>query len=122
MWGLDLLNTIERALMPFLFPYRCMYELRIRFIRAKLRNICYYWNYDESLGEIRERKQYLHVLRTFRQQCQELVGKGGEDVFLKEVISLIDPKVTKDEVRETIMKLENYVRKERETTGQTREK
>lgn len=102
--------------VPFLFPYRCMYELRIRFIRAKLRNICYYWNYDESLGPLRERKQYLHVLRTLRQQCQELLGKGDEDVFLKEVMSLIDSKVGKNEVRETIAKLENYVREKGETT------
>lgn len=96
------------------------YELRLRFVKAKLRNICYYWNYDQSLGESRERKQYMHVLRDLRKQCLALVGKGSEDVLLKDIISMIDPKVNgKEEVEETIKKFENYVRKKGTSTSQT---
>lgn len=87
------------------------YELRIRFIRAKLRNICYYWDYDESLGPLRERRQYIHVLRGLYQQCYELIGKGDQDNLLKGLCGIINPKLGKDEVRETIERLKEYVGK-----------
>lgn len=101
----------KKGEIPFFFflIYVTEYEIRLRFIRAKLRNVCYYWNYDKSLGEIRERRQYMHILRELRKQCLDLV-KIEENEFLRGIISLIDPKVGKEEIEATIIKLEDYAR------------
>lgn len=48
-------------------------EQRITFVLAKVRNICYYWSIDD-----RERKRYMHVIRSTRDQ-------------LKEILNLMDP-------------------------------
>jgi hypothetical protein len=58
-------------------------EQRIRYVKAKIRNIGYYWEYDESLGEVRSRKQYMHVLKpSLSNEVIELIIKDNP-AFLK---------------------------------------
>ena len=88
---------------------------RIRYARAKLRNIPYYWDYDESLGECRSRKQYMHILRSFRKQLESLlldIGKedNSYDVSVfKNIIKIISPKIKKEDCSEVINKMKAYV-------------
>jgi hypothetical protein len=91
---------------------------RLRYAKAKLRNIPFYWEYDESLGECRSRKQYMHVLRSFRKQLEALVAGMKESTAnnwsydidkLQGLINIISPKVKTEECKETIEKLKNYV-------------
>lgn len=88
-------------------------QQRVRYIKAKIRNIPYYWEYDESLGESRSRKQYIHVLRGLRKQLLGLVEETIDEKDLekfKEIIELIPPKVKTEECKDVILKLKNYVK------------
>ena len=88
---------------------------RIRFAKAKIRNIPYYWAYDESLGEERSRKQYMHVLRSFRKQLESLIPmidpktNIGDIKLFKEIVNLISPKIKTDECGDTISKFPKNV-------------
>lgn len=83
-------------------------ELRIRFAIAKLRNIAYYWEIDK-----RERKIYIHVLRTYRKQLIEIInqlkeGNKYRELFLA-VVRTIPAKVKTEECGEVIEKLKPYI-------------
>lgn len=76
----------------------------VKFTILKGRNLIYYYEND-----IRERKQYLHVVREFRKTVvklyQRLEDNRGEKSLFKDIMNLIDPKIKPTECGETIMKL-----------------
>lgn len=83
-------------------------QLRIRFAIAKCRNIVYYWEIDE-----RERKRYLHVLRSYRKQLIEIInqlpdGNKYKELFLN-IVRTIPPKVKTDQCGEVIENLKPFI-------------
>ena len=83
-------------------------ELRIRFAIAKCRNLVYYWGIDD-----RERKQYLHVLRSYRKQLIEIInqlpdGNKYKELFLN-IVRTIPPKVKTDQCGEVIENLKPFI-------------
>lgn len=93
-------------------------EQRIRYVKAKIRNIGYYWEYDESLGEVRSRKQYMHVLRTLREQLLMIVKEAGTELVKEDkelfnyIISCVSPKISTLECGDVIRGIKKYVDKQ----------
>lgn len=89
--------------------------LRIRFVNGKIRNVVYYWDLDEKMGEARSRRNYMFALSTLRRQLVELVEdlknqpskENWEKMILRfsNIISLIPADLKTDGCREVIHSL-----------------
>lgn len=90
-------------------------EERIRFIKAKVKNIIYYRLEVEPKIDTRYRCQYMPVLRLLRKQAAGIINdlpKNHPDYnYISGVVSLINPKVMPNECLQTIVNLKKHVEK-----------
>ena len=88
----------------------------IRYSKAKLRNIIYYRLEVEPTEIERFRCQYMHILRKYRKDTIELLGRikselkfmpdlGLDYEFLSQAVNMISPKVKTEGCLETIKNL-----------------
>lgn len=77
-------------------------ELRVKWAKAKLRNIIYYRLEVEPTVPERFRGQYMHILRQYRKDVLVLMSELPESMsddyeWLKRTVNLIPPKVKTDD-------------------------
>lgn len=83
-----------------------MLNLRIRLAIARGRNIIYYRERD-----MRERCQYIHVVREYRKLLIELLKQFSKEIdqktqeLFQQLIQTIDPKVKSEECIQTILNM-----------------
>ena len=84
-------------------------EDRVRYAKAKLRNIIYYRLEVEPTVPDRFRCQYMHILRSYRKEAlvlaQDLKKVGRDNKFFWASVNMIDQKVKTEDCLSTIKKL-----------------
>ena len=89
---------------------------RVRYAKAKVRNIVYYRLEIEENNQERYRCQYMSVLRRYRESLVELIRDLGPNdprtSWFIGLTNLIDPKVKSNECLSTIEDLEWYINNE----------
>lgn len=82
-------------------------------ILRRLADLVYYWTIDE-----RPRKQYLHVIRSLRDDLKEFIH---EDKIYKDLYYAIPPDIKQSEISDCIGKLKEIIEYEsskKEETGE----
>lgn len=86
---------------------------RVSLLYSRLRNIIYYRLSVEPKYPERLRCQYMHILRSTREDLINLLNSPGiskEDYnVILDIVRLIPPKVKDEECYSTILNLENYL-------------
>lgn len=87
-------------------------EDKIRYTKAKVRNIIYYRLEVEPTIEERFRCQYIRVIRGLRRQIEEFYGslpEGKNKTFFSGILNIIDPKIKSNECLSTIIEMKEYL-------------